>query len=98
MKAVILCAGYATRLYPLTLDKPKALLSIKGRPLIDYTIEKIKKYVDEVIVVSNSKFYISFLNWSRKYRNVKVLNDHSDGNNNRLGGLGDLSYAISQKK
>ena len=62
MKAVILCAGYATRLYPLTLDKPKALLSIKGRPLIDYTIEKIKKYVDEVIVVSNSKFYISFLN------------------------------------
>ena len=55
MKAVILCAGYATRLYPLTIDKPKALLPIKGTPLLDYTVEKISRYINEIIVVSNSK-------------------------------------------
>ena len=62
MKCVILCAGYATRLYPLTKDKPKPLLPIKGRPMLDYIIEKVFELnkVDEVIVVTNARFYQSF--------------------------------------
>jgi len=56
MKAIVLCAGYATRLYPLTLDKPKSLLDISGKPLLNYIIEKIEKIsdVDEIFIVSKT--------------------------------------------
>jgi glucose-1-phosphate thymidylyltransferase len=65
MKAIILAAGYATRLYPLTKDTPKPLLEIKGRPIIDYIIDKLVKLksLDEVFVVTNDKFFKSFLEW-----------------------------------
>lgn len=98
MKAVILCAGYATRLYPLTVNKPKALLPIKNRLLLDYTVERISKYVDEIIVISNSKFYRSFVGWRKKYKNIRVLNDGTDSNENRLGGIGDLWLAIKKEE
>lgn len=102
MKAVILCAGYATRLYPLTLDNPKALLPIKGKPLLDYTLNKIfqeVKEISEIIIVSNARFYKNFLEWSGKFGNkVKVLNDMTTGNENRLGGIGDLWFAIDKEK
>ena len=59
MKCIIPCAGYATRLYPLTLNKPKALLSIGGKPLLTYTIKKLEVIdeIDEIFVVTNNKFY-----------------------------------------
>ncbi len=102
MKAILPCAGYATRLYPLTLDVPKALLPIKGKPLLDYTIEKIRrevKEVDQIIVVSNAKFYPHFLAWSKKYGvYVKVLNDETESNETRLGGIGDLWFALQQEQ
>ena len=58
MKALILAAGYATRLYPLTKKYPKPLLEVKGRPIIDYIIEKIAKVssINEIYIVTNSKF------------------------------------------
>ena len=99
MKAIILCAGYATRLYPLTIDKPKALLEIKGKSLLNYTLEKIPKEISEIIIVSNDKFYNNFLEWSKKIdRQVKVLNDNTTSNETRLGGIGDLYFAIRKEK
>ena len=66
MKAIILAAGYATRLYPLTLNKPKALLPIAGKPILNYITDQIETIyeIDELIIVSNSKFYENF-DWRR---------------------------------
>jgi glucose-1-phosphate thymidylyltransferase len=102
MKAIILCAGYAVRLHPLTLDKPKALLEIKGRPILDYitdSLEKVKK-IDEIYVISNAKFYNQFVSWkkSRKLNeNIFILNDGSLCNEDRVGGIGDLLFSIKEK-
>ena len=103
MKCVILCAGYATRLYPLTLNTPKPLLMIKGKPLLNYTIEKLEKIdeLDEIIIVTNEKFYNNFLRWSediKTNKKIKILNDETKSNEDRLGGLGDLWLAIQNEK
>ena len=98
MKAIILCAGYATRLYPLTLNTPKALLEIKRKPLLSYIVEKIPKKINEIVVVSNDKFYNNFVKWAQKYKGkIKVLNDGTTSNENRLGGIGDLYFAIKKE-
>ena len=61
MKALVLAAGYATRLYPLTLDKPKALLEVGGKPMLDFVLERLQAMgVDETIVVTNAKFAAAF--------------------------------------
>ena len=62
MKAIILAAGYATRLYPLTIDKPKALLPIAGKPILNYIVDEIETIseIDELILVSNHKFFENF--------------------------------------
>ena len=66
MKAIILVAGYATRLYPLTLNIPKALLPVGGKPIIDYITDEINtvKEIDEIFVVSNHKFFDNFEKWA----------------------------------
>ena len=68
MKAVILAAGYATRLYPHTLNFPKPLLSIAGKPLLQYIVEQITvlSEVDEIYIVTNNKFFQHFVNWKEK--------------------------------
>ena len=65
MKALILAAGYATRLYPLTKEYPKPLLKVKNKPIIDYILNKLKliKELNEIIVVTNSKFIARFREW-----------------------------------
>jgi len=98
MKIVILAAGFGTRLYPLTLEKPKALLEIKGKPLIDYVIEKIPEN-NEIIVVSSGKFYDNFLEWNKRHKNkLKIIDDKTQKNEERLGGIGDLWLAIKEEK
>lgn len=101
MKAIILCAGYATRLYPLTLDKPKPLLPIKGKPLLNYTIEKLEKVPDinEIFIVTNDKFYNSFLEWVQSLNSskIKIVNDQTKSNEDRLGGLGDLNLVLEKE-
>lgn len=100
MKAVILCAGYATRLYPLTLDKPKALLPVFDRPIIDHIVDKIEMLpeVDEIYVVTNNKFYPHFTSWLNEKtgmrKKIEILNDGTDSNETRFGGLGDLWFTI----
>lgn len=103
MKAIILCAGYATRLYPLTLNKPKPLLEIKGKPMLDYIIDKISIVddVDEIFIATNNRFYNDFLNWknSRNFKkSVEIINDGTNSNGDRLGGIGDLDFAIKKGK
>ncbi len=99
MKAIILAAGYATRLYPLTLNQPKALLPIADKPIIDYIVDEIEEIekVDELIVISNEKFYPHFSNWAngKKCRfPITVLNDKTTDDTNKLGAVGDMQFAI----
>lgn len=99
MKAIVLAAGYATRLYPLTLNKPKALLPIAGKPILNYITDEIETIseIDELIIISNAKFYQCFNEWSNIYSNrlkITVLDDGTTDDSNKLGAIGDISYAI----
>ena len=104
MKALLLAAGYATRLYPLTLDKPKPLLSVGKRPIIDYIIEKIKKIkaIDEIFVVTNHKFYKHFKIWARQnkisHQRLIVIDDATTSNDDRLGSVGDIDFVIENQR
>lgn len=100
MKAIILCAGYATRLYPLTKNMPKCLLPINNKPLINYIVDEINTIpvVDEIFVISNGLFYDKLLDWSKHTSSTKaitILNDYSTNNNNRLGAISDINLCIN---
>ncbi len=100
MICVILCAGYATRMYPLTLNTAKPLLEIKGKAIIDYLIDDLetKKYIDKYIVVSNHKFINQFNLWREKRKeNIVVLDDGSTDNEHRLGAVKDIEFAIENE-
>ena len=101
MKAIVLVAGYAVRLYPLTENKPKALLTLNNKTLLDYLMDKVEEVdvIDEVILVSNEKFYDQFVEWSNTYigsKKITVLNDGTSTNDTRLGAIGDTQFAIDQ--
>ena len=103
MHAIILAAGYATRLYPLTLDRPKALLEIGGKPIIDYICGEIGTLpaISRTIIVSNDKFYPEFRAWASGHRAcgaLTVLNDGSRYEEGRLGAVGDIWFAITQER
>lgn len=104
MKALILAAGYATRLYPLTKEYPKALLEVRGRPILDYIVEKIDgiEDIDEIIVVTNRKFILHFKKWlSRKkahHKRVTLVDDLTKDNTTRRGAVGDISFVIKKRK
>ena len=101
MKAVILAAGYATRLYPLTLNKPKCLLTVGGRTILDTLCDKLSalKDLDELILVTNAKFFDQLSDWKKNTKRrlaIRVLNDGTVSNDTRLGAIGDLRYVIQQ--
>ncbi len=103
MKAIILAAGYATRLYPLTLNQPKPLLNLGNRPMIERTIEKIEKIdeIDTIYIVTNDKFKIHFDGWLLRYssnKSIKIINDGTLSNEDRLGAVGDINFVIEQEK
>ena len=98
MKAILLVAGYATRLYPLTENYPKALLSVGGMPLLDHILHQINKLeeVDEIHVVSNDKFYAHFLDWAQKHGDPR-LHVHNDGTRGEsVGWCSTVGYSISR--
>ena len=100
MKAVILAAGYATRLYPLTLDRPKALLPVGGRPMLDRLLEQLDGVdgLDEVFVATNSKFAGAFRDWAagRGGLPVRIVDDGTVDEGSRLGAIGDLDLTIRE--
>lgn len=99
MKCIILAAGYATRLYPLTKNFPKPLLEVGNRPILNWLIEDIDMcgMVDEYIVVSNHKFVKHFQDWAAKMKyNITVLDDGSTTNENRLGAVKDLEFPVKE--
>jgi len=103
MKALILAAGYATRLYPLTKEYPKSLLEVGKRPIINYIIDKLEVLddIDEIIVVTNSKFMLQFKKWlgglkSRKH--ISLVDDLTKSNSDRRGAVGDMNFVINKKR
>lgn len=99
MKALILAAGYATRLWPLTLNRPKPLLPIKNKPIIEYSIEKLEKLVevDNIYVVTNTKFVKNFKKWTSGYKTDKkihIIDDKMKAVDERRGSIGDIIYSI----
>ncbi|MEW6042563.1 MAG: nucleotidyltransferase family protein [Elusimicrobiota bacterium] len=103
MKTLILCAGYATRLYPLTLNQPKHLLPIAGKPMLQYItdeLEKIKE-IDEIYLVTNRKFFHVFEDWVKKLKTRKkllVFNDGTLSDETKLGAVGDMDFVIKKAK
>ncbi len=102
MKALILAAGYATRLYPLTKDCPKPLLPVGGRPIIDYIIDKLEAIdqIKEIIVVTNSRFISRFRNWAKTLRikkPISLVDDLTGSLLNRRGAIGDMDFVINKK-
>ena len=98
MKCVILAAGYATRLYPLTENFPKPLLKVQEKAILDWLIEDIDRSneVDEYIVISNHKFYEHFAAWAEGRDNITIVDDGTSTNETRLGAVCDIQFAIEK--
>jgi glucose-1-phosphate thymidylyltransferase len=103
MKSLILAAGYATRLYPLTKNFPKPLLEIQNISILDRLIADLDRQPDITghIIVSNHKFIEYFRKWQKKRSEslrcpVTVLDDGSTDNDNRLGAVKDIVFALEQ--
>ena len=102
MKIIILAAGYATRLYPLTLTQPKPLLPVAGKPMIDYVLDNLAPIggIDRIYVVTNAKFADHFQKWATDYHahkaqlNFTIVNDRSTDDSNKLGAIGDICYVL----
>jgi glucose-1-phosphate thymidylyltransferase len=101
VKAVVLAAGYATRLRPLTDSIPKPLLPLAGRPMLEYLLGRIEEIddVDDIYVVTNARFAGDFGRWASQRSgrlHVAVLNDGTASNEDRLGAIGDIHFAIEE--
>lgn len=101
MKAIILAAGYATRLYPLTENMPKALLPVGGKPILEHLLDSFAfdSPVDEIHIVTNARFYDQLLSWSNSIptvypQKITVWNDGTATNETRLGAVGDIQFVI----
>src|SRR5208337_365278 len=106
MKVIVLAAGYATRLYPLTLTRPKPLLPVAGKPMIEHVLDNLAPIggLDRIYVVTNSKFAAQFEKWSEEYRthkaklNFTTVNDGSTDDSNKLGAIGDIHFVLTSQK
>ncbi len=99
MKCLILAAGYATRLYPLTENFPKPLLELGGKTILDWLVDDIDTagVVDEYVVISNHRFAHHFESWkAKKAMKITVVDDGTCSNETRLGAVKDIQFAIDQ--
>ena len=105
MQVLILAAGYATRLYPLTLNQPKPLLPVAGKPMLEHIIDHLAsvKGLGEMFIVTNQKFVQHFTDWSEKYKkektafNFKVINDGTTSDADKLGAIGDIHLVVKNE-
>ena len=101
MKCLILAAGYATRMYPLTENFPKPLLKVQGRTILDWLIEDMDSLniIDEYVVISNHKFAHHFDAWAKdRPQKITVVDDGTESNETRLGAVRDIQFAIDACK
>ncbi len=102
MKALILAAGYATRLYPLTIDTPKHLLEVGGRPMVDWVLDRLEPLegLDNVYLATNGKFAPAFEAWAarRVGRRVEVIDDGTTSEEDRLGAIGDIGFVLDREE
>jgi glucose-1-phosphate thymidylyltransferase len=106
MEVVILAAGYATRLYPLTRTQPKPLLPVAGKPMIEYVLDNLAPIRDltRVYVVTNAKFADHFRRWADGYQRARpqppltIVDDQSTDDTNKLGAIGDLHLVITRER
>ncbi len=99
MKLIVLAAGYATRLHPLTRDRPKHLLEVAGRPILDHVLERLAPIgFDAIYVVTNSRFARAFRDWAAGRDEILVVDDGTTDDANKLGAIGDLALVISQER
>ena len=101
MVAIILAGGYAKRLWPLTLEKPKALLPVAGKPIINYILEKLvslKPPLFEIIVSTNLKFFSHFEEWliNSRYHTVKIIPEGSRSEKEKLGAVKALADIVDK--
>jgi glucose-1-phosphate thymidylyltransferase len=96
LKALILAAGYATRLRPLTDDVPKMLLPLAERPMLDYLVDRLREVdeLDEIHLVTNARFADAFRDWAPE--DVIVHDDGTTSNEDRLGAIGDIAFAVER--
>ena len=102
MKALILAAGYATRLYPLTKNKAKPLLPVAGKPIIDYLLDRLNTIddIDGIYVVTNQKFATDFERWAAETPSAKpitAINDGTTSDDDKRGAIGDIGFVIEHQ-
>lgn len=105
MNALILAAGYATRLYPLTLNKAKPLLTVGGKPIIEWVVDNLADVpnLETIYVVTNDKFASDFQAWSERYQSrnpkfkFKIVNDGSKSDEDKLGAIGDINFVVNRE-
>ncbi len=106
MNALILAAGYATRLYPLTEKKAKPLLEVAGKPMIEWVLDNLAPIPDlkTIYIVTNEKFANDFQEWADRYGKsqpkltFKIVNDGSTSDADKLGAIGDIRFVITQEE
>src|SRR5260221_4678177 len=100
MNALILAAGYATRLYPLTLNRAKPLLPVAGNPIVQWLVDKLEPIagLERICIVTNNRLERDFVDWAASYRGrrpvkFEVINDGSNSDSDKLGAIGDIYFA-----
>lgn len=104
MIAILLCAGFGTRMYPLTENWPKPLLEVAGKPVLDYLMDQLLTFpaLEAIHVVTNARFYAHFVAWRKGWLSpldtqgieLHLYNDGTTDNHNRLGAVGDLGVVL----
>jgi len=106
MNVLILAAGYATRLYPLTKKKAKPLLEVGGKPMIEWVLDNLAGVpdIETVYVVTNAKFAADIQAWADHYQNrhagvkIKIVNDGSTSDGDKLGAIGDIQFVLTRER
>jgi glucose-1-phosphate thymidylyltransferase len=96
VRAIILAAGYATRLRPLTDTIPKQLLPVGGRPMLDWVCDRVAEVTDRIDLVTNARFAGDFDEWARRRGGVAVHDDGTVSNDDRLGAIGDIAFVLDR--
>jgi glucose-1-phosphate thymidylyltransferase len=96
MRAIILAAGYATRLRPLTDTTAKQLLPIAGRPMIDWVCDRLEAFTSDIHLITNARFAADFERWAAEREHVTVHDDGTVSNEDRLGAIGDIAFVLER--